>query len=484
MYRCDDEKCKKHGFFGSYPQKKFSLKQTNFPYKIAISKFNSIANKEAVCFLGGDSMYETVLQLYDNNPEMEKKDVTIISSSSWLKNIHRDWDDQPWGQTKNYLLKYSSLIAKELYPSYPEDKPLKYKMMLDIHRGKEELLKEKHVKIIDNHIDYIVEEKNGLYMVVGKNKQLLVPHNNFYFVHAGREPIGIDECAVQHFGAIYSRGKQDLKGVPLVVVGSGLNLKWAIRDFPERPIIHVILQGDRSLPELHEFLDASLYLANSVIENEEDGTLTIRGQDLKSGKNIVRYVPATEVYSALGFELNKNRVKIDENKVIYIDVAPSVKDINNYSNLKGERSLQTKDMRGTLVPDGNLTLNSLKMFHQLGTKYPLNDAKSVIFMEGWKNAVIQNAKNASITIEPRFFDNLKEVIKHSFSDILPSEEQVWQVIKIIYNKGVSSDLFYGVTKPVARDSNGHGVVWNDFKAMILNPKSAALQIAHKSKQTL
>ncbi|WP_133129047.1 hypothetical protein [Legionella nagasakiensis] len=451
------------------------VKHRNVAYTDDMDKSEEVRPKYKI-MIGGIATQAMLLKQAEKYPEICET-TTVVSTPSWLLKLHPDWFMQPWGQSMNYLPEVSRRIVKHFFSKFPENSLMNFEMMAKVEEEQRRQLRERGFHLIEDPVDRIEATSKGAIIHWGDMIERVGTDEDYEIVHTGRVPIGPEGIPVQHFGDAYSVSKKE-SNIPRIIVGSGLNAYWACRDFSNLgPIVHLIPPGDRVLPDLKGVLHAAVQLEESQIDPLPDKTVLIIGKDLFSGKKIEMRVEISQIYSAMGFRLARELVTGESDRVRYVDTAPNPDAIKTFVSAAGVSTKKAMDLRGTVVPDGNMALNYLKIQAALGY-YDLRESNAVLLTTAWENAILKKAMKMGVTIEPEFFDAVEDRVKHGFEKFIPSESQVWRVIRNAYEKGVPNGEHLGVTKPVATDRAGKPIAWEDFKKMILAPTERVLEEAH------
>ncbi|AHE66948.1 hypothetical protein [Legionella oakridgensis] len=440
-----------------------------------------VATSKAVhrILVGGMSVQASVLAQAQKKPEIVGK-TTVVSSLTWLQKLHPDWYEKPWGQPKRYLPDVSRGIADVLFPHYPDDKLMTFGMMKAIEEEQRKQLKGLGIPLIEDIVHRIVGGVDGVAIHCSDEVIKIATGTDYQVVHTGRVPIGPEGIPVQHFGDAYSVSKKDSQ-IPRVVIGSGLNLDWACRDMHHlSPIIHLIPPGDRARPELADKLHAAIQLEDAQLEFLDEEDVRILAKDVFRGRTIDMRVMTSQLFSAMGFKLDRTLVVTDDpSRVQYVDTAPSPDAIKVFISSTGVETVKAMDLRGTVVPNGNMMLNFLKIQHELG-HFALDEKNAMLLTTAWEDAIAKKAAAAGVQIQPEFFRNIEDRVKHSFEKFIPSEVQIWRVIRNAYEKGVSFFDDDGVvrSRPMAVDSKGKPMEWEDFKKLITSPTEDVMRAAH------
>lgn len=395
---------------------------------------STVSSTESIICLGGPSTQASLLEAI-NSKEVRAEACVSIGRQSWLREAHSDWDDRPWGQCKGYLPPAMREIADELFPNYPENQLLSFVMMKYIISELEIRLVAAGVERFDGEIDYFKQNHEGCLVGVQAGSEFTFSEsNNFRLLNASIEHVSPKDLSSQHGGLIYKMSKaQSTENVALV--GSGANLTWICRDTPERNIVHLIPPEDRVREDLADIVHCSMRLQECSIDRAESGFITIEGPDVFSQKPMVVRVAEEMVFSAMGYRFNPSlSSQVDSRKVLDVDVSPKQADVRpSYRFFNNAVVNRPADLRGTKMPPGNLKLNYLKIQHALGAFNP-SARNALLLFDAWKEVVLESAIAHKITIDEKFFDMLKPLVKHAYTNSIPSEEQVFRTVKVCYER--------------------------------------------------
>ncbi|WP_419419932.1 hypothetical protein ACNVED_01090 [Legionella sp. D16C41] len=446
---------------------------------------------KSLCLVGGAATLAATWEILMTQPsKLKDVQVVIISSPMWVEGINEQlWANQPWGQPKRYLPRAMRSIAEGLFPDYPDTEPLTFKMIKDVIVKLREVLKEAGIQVIEEEVESVNECRDGLRIKINGVDKVIIPHHDYHVVHSGRKLCDIPGIKLNHFGNAYKKSAEELAESPMAMVASGLSAFWAIRDFKDKTnVIHIIPKGDRELP-MHNF-DCVLRLeeAEFFASKDEDRVL-IRGLCIKNNKMMTWDVRKSEIYSAKGFELS-DVVQISKDKVTLVDTSPKSEDIYNYYDLKGEKYICTNDMRGTLLPPGNLASNCRAVLSAVSKIIDdhgdliLGDGQAVTSFEVWKEATLSKARKLGITIHENFYSTVFNQIKSIMSQGFPDDDQLWEVIKRLYNRGVTvNGLLEPVKQPIAVNKNGVSITQSQFETLFKKPTQlVVVKEAKKDKQ--
>lgn len=408
-------------------------------------------------YIGGPSMEAFLLDRIKKDHKVAEYS-TLISEKSWVLDIHPDWYLQPWGQNKRYLPAALREIAQKLYPNYPDENLMNFGMVKHIFEEQRRQLRLSGIDFIEEHADSVEQKKDGsLVALVLGQERLICETPNFHITHAARRPISPDDLAVRNFGDSYSRPKEKTKE-PIVIVGSGVSLDWGCRDNALlRPVIHLSPPDERDRRDLKNSLYAAFHMSECWIDSSED-KVVIEGTNSLTGLVSLVQVKPSDIFSAMGYELDKKLVKVPEEKVTELDGSPKPEAVVTvHAVTSGQRSRKARDYRGTSVPDGNLGLNHLKIKLSAGD-YVASEQNAILLFDAWKKTVSELAVDAGVEINPEFFDMAEHRIRSIYSVSVPPEEQLYQVLKSAYEKAGGM-----------KNKDGTEVSWDDFLTFIRTP---------------
>jgi hypothetical protein len=390
-----------------------------------------------LCLCGGIATLAIAISLVKEN---KVNNLAVISHPSWIENIHTDWRKEPWGQSKRYLPGQMLIIMNELHPHHPDNEPMTFGQMMDILKEVRRQLKNAGVRMIEYKVDSIYEtSENYLAVRIKGKEQIVFAHNNYNIVTNAREAIGVEKITLRNFGEAYSQSKESLQDKPMVVIGSGQNAVWCARDFGKiAKVIHVIPKNDRSLEG--DFA-AVFQLKKAIFKAQNDGTVNIIGTDAKTGKQMTFRTDKNNIYSAMGYEEVNLIENADPKKVRVAKTAPN-KDADTYIaiNATGHASRKTRNFMGTMLPNGNMLTNYFIMLTELRklgydtADMTLSSFKTVCFMDGFKDVVLEKAAKSGIKISDVFFQELFHAMKQAFTHYVPNENQLETVMKKVYDK--------------------------------------------------
>lgn len=435
------------------------LMRANGPSIKLVRAFYSQKVDRNVC-IGGPSMGACLLERVQTNSDSAKH-LTFVGKKSWVLGIHSDWSNLPWGQSKRYLPKSLREISDSIFPDYPDNQLLTFGMMQSILYSLEDILEAKGVARIDKHIDNLLQMSDGsLVAKIGDEEHTVCKTSNFHITNAALDIISPSDILAYNSGALYAKSREDSTD-PIVIIGSGANLNWACRDFSgHRKIIHLIPPGDRERVDLKDILEASLSMRQCDINAISSKYVSIEGTDIITGKDVLVRVENDKVFSAMGYRHNPDLVKgITPSKVTNIDGTPRPSSIvSTYFFGTQEGAVRKpKDYRGTVVPDGNMALNHLKI--KLGSgSYVANEANAILLFDAWRECIMQSVVAHGMTIDSSFFDAIEPKVKHIYTDFVPSPEQVNVILQSVYDK----------SRPV-KDKDGNDVKWEEFFESISKP---------------
>lgn len=400
--------------------------------KVNYSKFSK--ESKIVC-VGGPSIQSSILHAVKNSSFQDVNKIAIVGKRSWLCDVHSDWDDKPWGQCKRYLPEPMREIADDLYKDYPDDVLLNFGIMKNVVLELERRVQESGVSIIDREVLAFKETQDGLFATMKDGEELYLCDENYKIVNAANIPGAYLDLPNNNSGGLYHLSRQESTDT-IAVIGSGANLTWNCRDFSQvRRLIHILPPNERLRPELNDKLYYKIRLdENSQIKTIGD-ELYIYGVDILSGEKVVANIPKNRVYSALGHKHNYDIVsRLDTKKVSNVDCGASNKSVLFRQSVSSfEKGYVAYDLRGTVVPPGNVKYNFLSILYEIGMFDPAMP-NAVIAYENWQKEITKIAVAQDISIDPDFFSALQPLVKHMYSLQVPTPEMVMQVIKSQYAK--------------------------------------------------
>ena len=429
--------------------------------------------------IGGAAAKATVLSVLENN-DRRPTDLTIIGSKSWISRIHESWYDRPWGQNSSYLPGPIRKIFDRLFPNYPENEKMKFGQIQATLAALEESLRAhepRGLRRIEMEIQRLAQEQDRLtaHFVDDNTTPLtLTTGSHFHVFNTAvipRSPANLDAL---NFGEAYTTPRGESRE-PLFVIGAGLSLEWACRDFPDRPIIHIMPPGDRMREDLHGSLHASIGLSNTTIEDLPDGSILITAKNMKDGEWVQFRTERTNIYSAMGFQLNRSLVnEVDERNVTQVNTASQPTDIRTVTALSsGDSSRRAVGLRTTVTPPGSLLANYLQI-HQSITGSPPPEPNAVLLMTAWKAAVSKKLAAENISIHPDFFRSVEDRVLHACAQQVPHESQLMTLIENAYKKGIYDDHSEKWTN-LLHNPDGTPTSWEQFKTIINLPSTDKLE---------
>lgn len=441
----------------------------------------SSSDERQKIIIGGAAAQANVLDIVAINPNLAKK-ITLISARPWMLDIHPDWNNRPWGQSVRYLPSVTRKIATTLFPDYPDDELMTFGMINAIFNAQQTKVATSGIRFIQDEVESIEQNTRGLIAHCNGKEIPLTTNQNFHILHAGHIPAAPAGLKVNHFGKAYSMPKTD-EPEPIVVVGAGLSLTWALRDLTETPIIHVIPPGDRVRRDLENLLHAAIRLEDAEVQALSDDTVLITGRNVFDNKWIQMRVEQSRVYSAMGSRLNRKLVdKVDARQVSYLDAMSNSGGLETFFGFSSSQgAIRATGTRATVVPEGSYLINFFKIQQQLGTFTP-TETNSVLLITAWEKAVIQKLEAVNISINPKFFNHIENRIKHIFEKHVPTEEQIWVVIQNTYLKH-DPDEISGEQQHMATYKDGEPVSWESFKEIIIQPTEAIIKTAPITEET-
>ena len=318
-------------------------------------------------------------------------------------------------------------IAQRLFPDHQIDKKMTYNMVKKIYEDQENQLRSMGIDIITDNVKLISQEGPRLILHTADKSTCLSLDRNFHIINAARttDTSGIPKTQTTPFGDFYTRSiKEILSGGPIVILGSGLNATWALRDSPA-PVIHLIPKGDQVREDLYgeKNFRASISMADKDFQliPHPDGTVTIKGRDLKTNKDLQVRVPESNIYTSKGSFLNKSLIRSDPEKVTHVDSGAQPENLRTAVAFNGSQATRAIDMRGTVIPPGNLRATYHTIIANIRDlmSYPTHDLYAAVdHKQEWRKAVVDKLEKAGCHIEPFFFKKIFLLLKHSFESQL------------------------------------------------------------------
>jgi len=440
------------------------------------SSLRTLPRQEII--IGGAAAKATVLSVLENR-DRHPIDVTIISSSSWISRIHSSWHERPWGQNSSYLPGPIRKIFDGLFPNYPENEKINFQQIQATLAALEESLRAhepRGLRRIELELQRLSEEQDGLTAHFANDNTTpltLTQDSNFHVFNAAVVPRSPANLEAMNFGEAYTMPRGESRE-PLFVIGAGLSLEWACRDFPDRPIIHIIPPGDRVREDLHGSIHASIMLSNTTIEDLPDGSILITAKNIKDDQWVQFRTERTNIHSAMGFQLNRRLVSdVSESHVTQVDATSQATDIRTTTELSsGESRRRAVGLRTTATPPGSLLANYLQI-HQVITGSPPAEPNAVLLMTAWKAAVSKKLAAQNISIHPDFFRSVEDRVLHACAQQVPHESQLMTLIENAYKKGLF-DEHSDKWSTVLHYPDGSPLSWEQFQTIINLPPTDAL----------
>jgi len=432
-------------------------------------------NDRHLIFCGGEGMKTAVLALMNSG---YKEAVTLVSHRSWITSIHPDWHYTRWGQGPSYLAPALFDIFKIKYPDHPLNEPMTFEQIKSIYLSLEEVIHQHPaISLIPEKISAI-RQKAGKVKILDNGGRPIrsLHHDRFYLFNSAKAPrVHEDQqLPLKPFSAVYFYGKREISEKRhVVMMGSGLNTNWALRDL-KIPIIYLIPAHEKPRAEIinHENCLCAIDMKDPYfqINTYSEFLYEVIGKDLKTQKILTFYVDSDGFYASMGSEYNKKIIQVDPHKVCHIDTSAKAENLRTYINSRGTRQIKAHDMRGTNYPNGNAThvhfctvggLNKHKYMH-----YPLENPQSAVHnFENWKETVIEKCKKFNIKLHPEFFESLYYQLKQGNTDGILTDKDILNIIKRTYKKThpISANKFC-----FSFNIEGEYPSWSQFNNLIAN----------------
>jgi hypothetical protein len=204
-------------------------------------------------FMGGEGMRSAALSL-SNKGALDDKIITCVSGDSWLKNIHRDWEELRWGQSARYLPPEMLKSFEKQFPLYPTNEKMTFgQLKVVIDRLEEKLISSSNINFINVNVSKVLQDQGGLKKIDNTGDFTLVCKGlDFHVINSAKSAKATLDNGIKlrPYSDIYGISKYDIASKEqIVLIGSGLNTVWAFRDL-KIPMIYLIPAGDRVLPEI------------------------------------------------------------------------------------------------------------------------------------------------------------------------------------------------------------------------------------------
>lgn len=333
---------------------------------------------------------------------VELRDCTIVSPPYWLDQTHPDYGQFDWGHSMIEMPLPARIIAKQMYPNYPVDRPVTWLMFRKMRECAKTMMNQ--IPGITYHEDTPVQitksPSNSYSIDLLSGVTIGVPENTS-FINWWRIP------ARHGIAGLIQRSHLDLYCQPLdrapeklIVFGSGLSILWLAKHFPRTQIISVKLR-DQIVPKNPrvpiEDLKNLLILNSDEIDFESiNDQMIIR--ELATGKKY-----QAPFYQAIGFKPNNDFFKHIPGLTVY-----------------SIESIEPTWIAPEVLPEGSL-LESVIRWHVVNdtvdwTFEPMSYHKN----QSFPTMIQEGMRNMGIELKVEFFNKLEESILRL--RVFPSEE--------------------------------------------------------------
>lgn len=421
-------------------------------------------------FCGGEGMKTAVLSLKRSGYEAP---VTLVSHPSWITSIHQDWYHNRWGQSPLYLPPELFEIFKIKFPDHPLDDPMSFEQIKTIYLSLEEVIHQHPtIEFVSEKISAVQQGPKDVKILDSRGHAVAsVGHHNFYVFNSAKTPkmLKDSDLPLEPFSAVYSLAKRDIaERRHVVMIGSGLNTSWALQDL-NIPIIYLIPPHDHPAATVieHDNCLCAINMRDKYfrVNPYSEFLYEVIGRDLKTQKILTFYVDVKSFYASMGTEFNQKIVQVDPRKVCAIDTSAKVEDLRRYVDSQGTIKTKPEDMRGTKIPNGNLTHVHYANIGKFGfyMTYPIDNPQTAMFnFDHWKKTVTEKIKMVRAKINPEFFDNLYILVKYANTDQISTPKKMWKVIKNAYTKTHPSHINHSWFP-----SEPEYLSWYEFQQLLL-----------------
>ena len=377
-----------------------------------------------------------------------KKQVTLVTQSNWLSNVKPEWLHLSWGQPVKYLPPGLIAIFLKLFPQMMLESQVSFGQMKDFLTHLKELeLPKAGIKCICTPMTNLIQTKSGLVLMTNNGQETLSYDNDFHLISSIknlRHPFFGNNVPMSCFGALYSLSPSEIKNVGLIgVLGSGQNLKWALRDLKASgaQIINFLPPGEITRQEaLKDPTCRAIFKIDDphfIYTLEPNGMVLVAGIDLKTDKELKFQIHENHFYSATGLVLDKSAVGVHRDKVTFVDTSPKPEDLITYTCSDGLKKNYFLDGRGTLMPPGNLVHSIYAHMYALRElkTYPIHITQALLAnRHAWEQEVRSALQKLGYHPPINYFAVLFQNINKMTTDRLPNGPEVWAVIKAEFEK--------------------------------------------------
>lgn len=351
-----------------------------------------------------------------HHAQIEHSAVHIVCFPFWLDRINNHHKNNNWGQT---LLGFPTIVRsifKQIYPNYPLDKAVTWKMVQDLRNFTvHELKSMDRVILHDLRNEPYPLDYSGLFTMLKEHEKLQlffkdqlivnVPESSevYNWVKVPRLH-KIDLLPERPHTELYTRSPEAVSN-PILVMGDGLSVVWLKRDFPQHEIIAIVPDKNAELPQTPA---NSMVDYNSITKITVDDILDIdENQIIIKLNNKMIEIPKINYVSAIGY-------------LPYSELTSKIPDNQKTENMN---ILADSWIAPKNIPVGSLTQSLTKFFEETDN---LNDTFELQFHHTPSIIEIfrtQFYNNFGIELREIFFDKLKSNIQ-SLKDPLDNAEEL------------------------------------------------------------
>jgi hypothetical protein len=337
--------------------------------------------------------------------------VYVFSTDSWLKNIHKDHLHKTWGQSASHFPEFVFELAKYRYPNLDPDEKLTFEQVAQIQKDIDNYLEKMGVNLINERVISMTEDPDNHDLLVhleGKEAPMRIKSSgNYHVLNTARIPVKppmspeSDNC-VQSTDKLYTLPINQTGEI--LMIGSGRNLDWAVRDFPEKKIIHAHHpntpernnQERMDLSALTSKIDFTQVIFDKIEMSAEKGKVVLLGKG-KDGREVSMLVPEGSVYSAMGTHLNEELTKnLPQTKVTCLDTVhtPTMQHeggltaTSHRTNPQEEQPARSRvTLKNTELPHGGFTTSYFAIMNATGP-FSMEKNSILINLTAWKDHLI------------------------------------------------------------------------------------------------
>lgn len=295
----------------------------------------------------------------NHHASVEHSAVHVVCFPFWLDKINPQHENRDWGQTLLGLPTTIRTIFKQIYPNYPLDKLITWKMMQELRNFTvHELKAMQRVHLHDLRGDHYPTDYKGFFKIAldAEKIKLGFRDQTILTVPASTEVYNwVKVPRLHRLSFLPERSHTDLythhpKIVPspILIMGDGLSVVWLQRDFPKHQVIAIVPDKNARLPELPanaavNYDKIAKITVDDILEvQDEQITIHLNGKTVR--------IPSSNYASAIGY-------------IPYTDLTSQIP-----NNQKTERLEIPADswIAPRNIPVGSLTQSLTKFFEETG----------------------------------------------------------------------------------------------------------------------